>query len=144
MKRPKSTAAVVVRGERSDLRGEVRQLALAEVRGKLLLPAVLAADAVLRQRDMEKHHAYERTAARPYMHNVLLQEHGVKRMRVYVQRQWLLQYPDGRVGLFVLSEKGVPPPPLEPTAGSRAIRSSAVRAPWWTVQARGEDAARDD
>jgi len=67
-----------------------------------------ASFAVLRQRDMEKHHAYERTAARPYMHNVLLQEHGVKRMRVQVQRQWLLQYPDGKIAFFVLNSSGPP------------------------------------
>ena len=32
----------------------------------------------------------------------------MKRMRVTVQRQWLLQYPDGRVAFFVINPKGPP------------------------------------
>jgi hypothetical protein len=72
------------------------------------LRSQIAAFAVLRQREMERHHAYERTAARPYKHDVLLQQNGVKRLRVSVQRQWLLQYPDGKIAFFVLNPKGPP------------------------------------
>ena len=86
---------------------------------------------------MERHHAYERTAARPFKHNVLLQEHGVKRMRVQVQRQWLLQYPDGRVGLFVINPKG--PPLFVPVL--RVIRE---REAWMNMRLTRRGAAGKD
>ena len=60
-----------------------------------LLRRSKAAYATLRQREIEEHHALERQAPRPYKDGVMLQSTGVKRMRVTVQRQWLLQFPMG-------------------------------------------------
>ena len=68
--------------------------------------------AALKRREVERQANLERTAPRPYKDNVLLQLHGVRRMKVYVQRQWLLQFPDGRVGLFVKQGQQPDEPPM--------------------------------
>ena len=89
-----------------------------------------AAWAVVSQREMERSHALERQPARPYKHDVLLQEHGVRRMTVRVHRQWLLHFADGRVAFFVHN----PARPDEPPLFVPVLRIIREREAWMNMR----------
>ena len=85
--------------------------------------------AVLREREMLEMGA-SRMAARPYKKNVVLQGHDIRRMRVRVQRQWLLQFADGRVALFVID----PLKPEEPPIFLPVLRVVREREAWMNMR----------
>ena len=79
---------------------------------------------------MLEHHALDREAPRPFKRQVMLQSHHVKRVQVAVDRQWLLQYPDGRVAMFVrLSDERGEPPVWVPV-----LRVSRRREAWMNLR----------
>ena len=93
--------------------------------------------AALRQRDLEEHHALDRQAPRAHKHEVLLQRMGVKRMQVAVEREWLLQYPDGRVAMFVVDAAD---PDARPT-WVPVLRVWRRREAWMNLRLRRRDTA---
>jgi len=95
--------------------------------------------AALRQQELEQHHALERQAARPYKDAVTVQQTGVKRMHVVVRRQYLLQFPDGRVAFFAMD----PADPDKPPLFVPVLRVIRQREAWMNLRLfkRGEDGA---
>lgn len=72
----------------------------------------------------------------------MLQSTGIRRMKVAVQRQWLLQFPDGRVALFVIDRMR----PDEPPLFLPVLRVLREREAWMNMRltkrgARGGDTA---